>query len=139
MGWKKSNKDTKIFWNILGNIINDKYELDEIGAIDKYNKLATLLIRNKNLKNIYNENNKLIVVDVNNINKIENLRGINGLFFSSNISKLDELKKIINQKFQTITTFGFDNKKIFDVINNNNLSGVDRVVQIGKALEFNHV
>ena len=61
------------------------------------------------------------------------------MFFSSNISKLDELKKIINQKFQTITTFGFDNKKIFDVINNNNLSGVDRVVQIGKALEFNHV
>ena len=136
---KKNSKVIKLFWSILGNIINEKYSLDEIGAIDKFNKLAALLIKNKNLKNIYNESNKLIVIDANKINNLENLRGINGLFFSTNISKLQELKKIITQKYQTITVFGFDNKKIFDVINYNNLSGVDRVVEIGRALEFNHV
>ena len=57
-------------------------------------------------------------------------------FLKKKINQLDELNNIINEKIQTITYFGYKKKFLNRFIENNNLTGVDRVVPVGMALDL---
>ena len=70
---------------------------------------------------------------------IENLRGINGMFFSSNIDNLKFLNKYITKKCQTLTYFGFNNETIYAEMKRSNIQGVDRIVKFGEAMNFNYI
>ena len=90
------------------------------------------------LKRIRLFKNYLYVVNPNkNINNIENIRGLSGIFFQKNIGNLSELKKFITKKCQTVTYFGLNKEQIKSFLLRNNLLGIDRVVPIGKALDIN--
>ena len=45
----------------------------------------------------------------------------------------------INNKFQTLTYYGFDKKYFLNLIVDNNIKGIDRVVPIGSGLNMNLV
>ena len=59
-----------------------------------------------------------------------------GTFIEIEIKNLNELKNIITKKFQTITYFGFDTKNIEKFILNNAVTGIDRIVPIGRAFDI---
>ena len=56
--------------------------------------------------------------------------------FMNIISDLNSLKNIVSNKFQTLTYFGLNKSDIINFIVKNRLSGIDRVVPIGKALDI---
>ena len=43
----------------------------------------------------------------------------------------------MSDKFQTMTYFGLDKKKLNEFIKKNNLYGLNRIVPIGQALDIN--
>ena len=137
----KENKNfQKKFWNELNNIVKKKFFLDEKGAVDKYSNLIENMISQKDFYNIKIYKNNLYVVDPNkNIKNIENVRGINGIFFQKNIRNINDLKKFITKKCQTVTYFGLNKKQIKSFLLKNNLFGIDRVVPIGKGLNINPI
>ena len=49
---------------------------------------------------------------------------------------LDELKKIVNKKYQTLTYFGIDSKLLKNFIIKNKLKGIDRIVPVGQSLDI---
>ena len=51
-----------------------------------------------------------------------------------NIEK--RLKKIISKRFQTITYYGLERKKLNDFILRNGITGVDRIVPVGRAFDI---
>ena len=57
----------------------------------------------------------------------------------SDISEYDSdnisIASIINSKYQTLTYFGVDKTELLDFVVNNRLSGIDRIVPVGKVLE----
>ena len=59
-----------------------------------------------------------------------------GIFFQYDLDNLNELKKIISKKIQTITYFGFKKEKFKEFIIDNNIDGIDRVVPLGQALDL---
>ena len=58
-------------------------------------------------------------------------------FFEYNINRIDELKKIINKKYQTLTYFGVDTSLLKNFVINNKLKGIDKeVVPVGQSLDI---
>ena len=68
--------------------------------------------------------------------KIHRHRGKWGFFHEYKLKNFSHIKKIINKKIQTITYFGFEKNKFIDLINENNINGIDRVVPFGQALDL---
>jgi len=134
---KKNNNIQQKFWNELNNIAKKKFVLDENVALNKYSNLIKNIINQKDFQDIKLFKNNLYVVNPNkNINNIENIRGLSGIFFQKNIRNLSELKKFITKKCQTVTYFGLNKEQIKSFLLRNNLLGIDRVVPIGKALDI---
>ena len=69
-------------------------------------------------------------------NEIENLKCHFGTFAEVNIKDINDLRNIITKKFQTITYFGIDPKKIEKFILTNEIVGIDRLVPIGRAFDI---
>ena len=43
---------------------------------------------------------------------------------------------IVNNKYQTLTYYGVDKKILEDFVIENNVSGIDRIVPVGRALDM---
>jgi len=70
---------------------------------------------------------------------LHDYRGIFGLFYTFEIEDLNELSGIINNKYQTLTYYGMDKEKLSDFIIKNGITGIDRIVPVGRALDMNVV
>lgn len=127
------------FWINMNSLLENKYFLPEKSAYDKYNQLCLDSI---NLKNINIQNNFGGMIYNVVLKKIEgqvhNLRGKWGYFYEYEIKKLDEVKKLLNNKFQTMTYFGIK-KKSLENFARSNLKGIDRIVPIGQASDISMI
>ena len=56
-----------------------------------------------------------------------------------NLSNLNELNNIVTRKYQTLSYFGFDAKELLKWVISSGLSGIDRIVPIGKTSDFSLV
>ncbi len=135
---KKDSKFQNKFWNLLNCVVQNKFKFDEVQAVEKYTNLLSNLIKYKNFSRVERSmnNNIFIVSSEKKINNIENIRGVSGTFFQKNINKISELKSYVSKKCQTISYYGVHKNEIRNLILNNNLFGIDRVVPIGSSLEI---
>lgn len=134
---KSFKKGNEYFWNSLNNFVNEKYNLPSIGVLDKY--LGLHLNVTKNFKSFKSYSKKLTIINIHELNENQlKLKGKWGMFFNYNLkNNFSSIKKIINNKYQTLTYFGFNKeflrKKFFD---KKVIKGIDRIVPIGCALEI---
>ena len=137
---KGSKQGKENFWSALFKVAAKKYDLTEIKAIDKYSKVLDESITNDKLANLVNMNNMLAYVGIKDISHdLHDYRGIFGLFYTFEIEDLNELSGIINNKYQTLTYYGMDKEKLSDFIIKNGITGIDRIVPVGRALDMNVV
>ncbi len=137
IGEKDNYKIKNYFWEALAKYVNDKYSLDYNIANEKYNRLCKLAIELNNQIKYRNYNNNIYRISLNNLPKnIDKYKGNSGYFFEYNISTLNDISHIINTKYQTITYFGISKSLLLDFVKSNKLSGVDRIVPIGQALDI---
>ena len=134
---KKNKKLQNNFWHQLSKIAEKRFFFDDVHVVDKYTNLMENIIIQKDFNNIKMFKNNLYIIDPNNkTNQIEDIRGVNGTFFQKNINQINDLKKFITKKCQTVSYFGFTKDQLKYFLLNNNLLGIDRVVPVGKALEI---
>ena len=89
------------------------------------------------LKIYKQKKNNIYILDFDDKKKvIENIRGVNGIFYQLNLKNLNQLSKYISKKCQTMSYFGFEKNVLKSFVLNNNLRGVDRIVPIGNALDI---
>lgn len=62
-----------------------------------------------------------------------------GLFFECAATDLSEVSKMIVDKDQTVTYFGYTEEELIDFVSRISTRGIDRVVPIGQALHFDGV
>ena len=135
--WKnRDTNQTKRFYLALQEVVKKEYELEYIKCMDKFTKSCLDSIYLNNIE-IERYDNDVYVVTLKDIDKsIYKLRGQSGYFYEYFINELDEIKDIVNERFQSITYFGIDKKDIKDFILKNNLLGIDRIIPIGMAFEM---
>ena len=134
----KKNKDIQDkFWSALNEIIENKYDFKEIQAVEKYTKLIENILERNDINKIHTKKNNIYILDYKDKNKvIENIRGVNGMFYQLHIKDLNQLSEYVSKKCQTMSYFGFQKNELKRFILNNNLKGIDRVVPIGEALDI---
>ena len=67
---------------------------------------------------------------------LDQFRCDSGYFSEYHASSLLELAKIINRKYQTLAYYGFSKKEMADLIDEIKPIGIDRIVPIGRTMEF---
>ena len=131
------NRSKKIFWECLYNIVKAKYEVQPVTAI---NKLTTLYEQAIIMDKVTFENSKDNLIFRTSLSKLEknidSFRCDSGYFSEYNSSSLKDLSKIINRKYQTLSYYGFDKDYLSKVIDELKPCGIDRVVPIGRTMDF---
>lgn len=130
------------FWNVVLETTTQKYELQGMTAVDKYTQLCEDAIDHGEVAHITRQaGNLLYRAELSALPAEEKtaLRGKGGYFYEYNLNSLDELCGIVNEKYQTLTYFGFDPEKIRQLVMENRLCGIDRIVPVGSAMDIDIV
>ncbi len=137
--WKNFKlSDTKLFWNKLDKYVNKKYLFKKENKIYKYYRINEILLKSNNILSLINYKNIKIfnLKDLNN--NLTDLRGYGGIFFQYKFNNFKNISKIFDRKFQTMTYFGINKQKLKYLLNSTHLNGIDRVVPVGNAINFNN-
>ena len=93
------------------------------------------------IKYIFLTNDNLIVR--NNLNMLDGeiykYHSNCGYFIESDLNSLDEIKDIVNEKYQTLAYYGFDREYLRTFFKENIYFGIDRIVKIGQTSSFSFV
>ena len=137
---EKYKKSSDIFWDKLSFLLNQSNkELEVIDSINKKVASDRIAIEMNNYK-IFDYSNRLVTrVFLENLLIKEELMPGAGFFYECKISSLDEILPLLNRKIQTISYFGISNLEWKDFLQKNKPKGIDRVVPIGNALDFDTV
>jgi phage-related tail protein len=139
--WEGSNikKAQDIFWKSLESYVKDNYKYAPEVFSQKYKLYNQYLFDVKHCKSKIKSDQIIFRIELQKIEKkfnIDSFRGFSGLFFEYKINKLDDLNKVLNDKIQTITYLGYEKNFLNKFIQNNNITGIDRIVPVGKALDL---
>ena len=134
--WKSSDNKSgrEKFWSAVNKVVHEKYDLPPIKSTSKYNNFCRNAIDFPQTGEILREDNYLYRANTEIFTGIDNLRGKFGLFYEHDLKDFAQLP--VNEKFQTLTYFGFEPKDLAEQVAKNNWLGIDRIVPIGKALDI---
>ena len=114
-----------------------KYNLADINAIDKYTMLCQNAIDFNNIRSFKKHGNYVYRIDLDTVpDDMDTLHGKFGYFYEYNIDDINSINHIINTKYQTMTYFGVDKFDLLNFVLKNRLSGIDRIVPLGNALDM---
>lgn len=137
--WKSSASFSgrEKFWAAVEKIVHEKYDFPPIKATSKYTNFCQNAIDYPKTEKLFKHDNFLYRVNVTApFVGIENLRGKFGLFYENNFTSWEDWREIVNEKFQTLTYFGFEPKELAAEVAKNNWLGIDRIVPVGRALDI---
>lgn len=130
-------KSKKVFWGVLYDIVKENYEIQPISVIDKFVALCESSLE---LSDIVIEpiiDSRIIRINLKTLpENIEEFKQHSGYFFEYTINTLKDISNIANRKYQTLTYYGFDKIDFERFIHESVSLGIDRIVPIGKTLEF---
>jgi hypothetical protein len=125
------------FWNQLLSLVLANYENYPVRAVEKY-KNASLIAANIPESKIIMMTNWLYRIEVKQMQSaLINFIGNSGFFIEYTVqSSIEELSSILTDKFQTLSYFGLDPVTIKNQLANLKPKGVDRIVPLGRTMEF---
>ena len=133
---KKNQNLIENFWKKLGKVINNKYSYDRSLANKKIEIASELILKENNLKSINSKNLKLLRFKRKKITSLNDMNYNFGTFLEVEIKKIDEIKHLIQNEFQTLIYYGVSKNILKNFIIQNNLKGVDRIVPFGRAFDM---
>jgi hypothetical protein len=125
------------FWDSVYEVTVSKYELQPVNAVDKYMLLCENAIELNNITSFKKHGNYLYRLELDSLpDNMAAFRGQYGFFYEYDAQNMNSIEHIINTKYQTLTYFGLDKIELLDFVVENRLSGIDRIVPIGSALDI---
>ncbi len=135
----KSNiqSSQNIFWDNLYKIVEEKYTVQPVFAIDKITSFCNQSIDLNSIERVDKKDNLLWRVKLKELpNNIDKYRCNSGYFFEYSAKSLSELSKIINRKYQTLAYYAFSKRDFSNLIDEIRPLGIDRIVPIGRTMDF---
>lgn len=127
----------KKFWHEVAKETASKYDLQAVNAVDKYTLLCEKAIDVDGIIGFEKCGNFLYRIQLDKLpGDMDVCRGKYGLFYEYAANDVNSIAGIINTKYQTITYYGVDKVLLADFVVQNHLSGIDRIVPIGSALDI---
>ena len=125
------------FWNAVYEEIRDKYVLESVVSVDKYMAFCRVAIDLEGVHTVGMPDRKIDRIEISKLtDKVPDYRCAGGSYLEYVSDDLDDLFKIVDERYQTLSYFGLDPKQIRRAIIENGLRGIDRIVPIGKTADF---
>lgn len=136
--WYNATQEAKeCFWEAVEQQAQKRYFLQPESAIDKYTQLCQDIIEKNEVIDFRRKDNFLSVVSLAKLPQDTTiLRGKCGYFYEFELEKLSQITSYVNEKYQTITYFGIEPEKIRELVLQNHLTGIDRIVPFGSAMDI---
>lgn len=126
----------QIFWKNTAAIVKKKYHIQPAQILHKYETLAKLAALKPISVTPFSDNTIMRAQLMQLDETVSGIECRNGLFLEYSCADLSEIAPMFNENLQTITYFGFDKKFLLDFVQRQQSSGNERIVKIGRALEF---
>ncbi|MBP3805793.1 MAG: hypothetical protein J6I76_18240 [Oribacterium sp.] len=132
----KKGEAKKLFWNELHKVVEKKYPFQSIQGVNKLTSSYLVAVNEKGTKIINHSDNLIVRIQVTHLTEqLMSLKDNCGYFFEYDCDDVSELKPLCDDKrCQTIAFLG-DTEWIKPLLISG-VRGVDRVVSIGKTLDF---
>lgn len=139
--WQGTDLEVKAaqvrFWTAMQVLLRTKGQPPGIHAVDKYTHLCRTAIQVNGVIATPTEDNRVYRVALDQLPEdIADHRGRHGFFFESIDNDFKQLRRIVDKRYQTLTCFGVDTRELAETVISNGLTGIDRVVSVGKALDI---
>lgn len=135
---QESQKAREIFWEQLYQKVKTDYTIQPVQAVGKRTSLMELAATHENTQLMETKDNRLIRIQIDQVEAdLMQYRNHSGYFMECVIQKLEEMLPICNQSpCQTLSYYGPLKEKLMDFIFEYKPKGIDRVVPIGKTMDF---
>ncbi len=128
------------FWRALYQTVIEKYELSVHHVVEKYTLFCKNAIDLDNIIKLEKCGHEIYRIAIDRLpDETDTLRGKFGYFFEFDTDNINSIAPAINAKFQTMTYFGMDKSILLNFVVKNRLSGIDRIVPIGRGLDLDVV
>lgn len=125
------------FWPALVRLLQVKYALQPIQAVDKYARLCEVAVEMPQAVSSVRHGNLVYRIQLNSLPAdIEYHRGQYGFFYEYRTDDLECLAEIVGERYQTLTCFGVEREALARFVVDRRMTGIDRVVPVGKALDI---
>lgn len=125
------------FWTALDGVLQARYPIQPIHAIDKFVHLCRTAISGPPTSAFSQLGNRAYRVRLDRLEAgIEQFRGKYGFFHEYVSDDLGCLRNVVNEKYQTLTSFGMDRTELTRFVVEQEIMGIDRVVPVGQALDI---
>lgn len=124
-------------WPLVVRIAEERYKIEAVSVMDKFLQVCRIASGNQNTLSIERHANTLYRVELDSLDDHQDKwRGYFGTIYEVRLNQLDELAEFVNERFQTLTTYGIENSVMEEFISQHRLRGIDRVVPVGHALDM---
>jgi hypothetical protein len=130
-------KARDLFWTHLHAYAKGHYALEPSSAVDKLSQALRFAALHEDINIVPSEDNLITRITLKKLEPgIENWHGNCGFFFEYELDELENFLPIISRRYQTMTYSGLDKAMLQALIINGRALGIDRIVPIGRSLEF---
>ncbi len=127
-------------WPEFLKIVRERYHPKSIQIVDKYVQSCRNAIENTNISFVNCDDNLLYRVELDGLSAHQDqCRGYFGTIHEISLKKIDLLKDVVNEKYQTLTYFGLSKDNVAGVIKKMGFRGIDRIVPVGRALDMGFI
>lgn len=133
------SKAKGIFWHELHELAKSKYDFQSIQGINKLTSSYLAAVAVPGAKVVPHEDNLIVRVHVPKCEvRLMDYKDNSGYFFEYDCSDMLELRDFCNDvKCQTVGYYG--DSKMFEPLLASGIRGVDRIVPIGKTMDFEFI
>ena len=137
---KEKEEAKERFWTAVYHTVGEKYKLAAVSAVEKYTLLCQNAIELNHISSFKKHGNYVYRIELDEVlDNTDSIRGKFGYFYEYDTDDINSIAHIINTKYQTLTYFGVDKSELLGFVVKNRLTGIDRIVPIGKALDMDVV
>jgi len=125
------------FWSALYEVVKQKYTMPDIFAMDKLVTAYSASIAFEDAAIQGSNDNLIRRIHLNRLHpEITRYRCSGGLFYEYVAQSYYDMCSIIDNTYQTLSVVGYDTDEIVNFLLKNRIRGVDRVVPVGRTLDF---
>ncbi len=127
-------------WKVFTKLAAENYSIQPIQVIDKFVDVCSQAIESEDIVQVLVESPVLTRIRLKHLSPdIWKHRPFYGTIQEYEARDLDEINPILSKKFQTLTQFGYSTEELRAFIVRTRPEGVDRIVQVGRAIEMDFI
>lgn len=125
------------FWQAVAAEAKKRYALQGAVAVDKYTRLCEDVMARTDIESVLRDGNLLHVVTLADVPAdVTDLEGKGGYFYECALPELALLARFLDSRVQTVGYFGVDADALQSAVVSLHLTGADRIVPIGAAMDI---